>query len=369
VLCIISRIPGYLQVMSEDRTLRIKETERQPLIDLLRFIAAMIVATLHWRLEVGSERFQEISNLLIIGDLTKNGGFGVDIFFVISGFVIITAAQKYNVIQFIFARFNRLFPGLLISMLIVLTVSFFFIYSFENPFTSFFHSIFLTYQIAGVQPLATPLWTLIIEIKFYIGVAIALLLLPRLFKTTRGIVILLTSWILVINILGRFASPIGAYLLPYFTLNGYSNLFALGICFNLLSKVKKGITTENLLVSMISLYFIVEVFFVANPPGILKVYLTIASVLIVFGGKFTFHPLLQKVTYWLGLSSYLIYLLHMHLGMAFVQLLGRFTGNIFFVIGGAMALITISSILLAILVEKPTQRYFRVKFLKFYKRR
>ncbi len=356
-------------MVSENRTLRIKETERQPLIDLLRFIAAMMVATAHWRLEVGDQRFQGISDLPFIGDLIKNGGFGVDIFFIISGFVIISAAQKYNAIEFIFARFNRLFPGLLISMLIVLTVGSYFIHTYENPLTSFFHSIFLTYQIAGVQPLATPLWTLIIEIKFYVGVALALLLLPRLFKSTRGIVILLTSWILVINILGRFASPIGAYLLPYLTLNGYSNLFALGICFNLLSKVKKAITTENLLVSMISLYFIVEVFFLANPPGILKVYLTIASVLIVFGGKFTFHPLLQKVTYWLGLSSYLIYLLHMHLGMAFVlQLQARITSNIFFVIGGAAALITISSILLAILIEKPTQRYFRVQFQKFYKR-
>jgi len=356
--------------MSEDRTLRIKETERQPLIDLLRFIAAMMVATFHWRLEVGNERFQGISDLLIIGDLIKNGGFGVDIFFVISGFVIISAAQKYNAIEFIFARFNRLFPGLLISMLIVLTVGSYFIHTFENPFTSFFHSIFLTYQIAGVQPLATPLWTLIIEIKFYIGVAIALLLLPRLFKSTRGIVILLTSWILVISILGKIAPPsLATYLLPFLTLNGYSNLFALGICFNLLSKVKIGITQENLLVSIISLYFIVDIFFVANTPGILKLYLTIASVLIVFGGKFTFHPLLQKVTYWLGPSSYLIYLLHVHLGMAFVlQLQARITSNIFFVIGGAAALITISSILLAILVEKPTQRYFRVQFQKFYKR-
>ena len=348
--------------MAKNKTLPAKQTERQPSIDLLRFIAAMMVATMHWGLEVGSERYQGIYEVRIIGDLVKNGGFGVSIFFVISGFVIIGTAQKYNAIEFIFARFIRLFPGLLISMLIVLIVGNHFIQPYEKPFTSFFHSIFLTYQVAGVQPLATPLWTLIIEIKFYIGVAITLFLLPRFFKSTRGIIILLTLWELTIILLGETASPVGHYLLPYLTLNGSHNLFALGICFNLLSKVKIKLTQENLLLSLISLYFINEVFLVDKNMSITKIYMIIASIMIIFSRKIVLHPSLQKISYWLGLSSYLIYLLHEHLGMVFVlQLQSHITRNIFGVIGTAAALITVFSILLAIFIEKPIQRFLQKK--------
>ena len=353
--------------MAKNKTLPAKQTERQPSIDLLRFIAAMMVATMHWGLEVGSERYQGIYEVRIIGDLVKNGSFGVSIFFVISGFVIIGTAQKYNAIEFIFARFIRLFPGLLISMLIVLIVGNHFIQPYEKPFTSFFHSIFLTYQVAGVQPLATLLWTLIIEIKFYIGVAITLFLLPRFFKSTRGIIILLTLWELTIILLGETASPVGHYLLPYLTLNGSHNLFALGICFNLLSKVKIKLTQENLLLSLISLYFINEVFLVDKNMSITKIYMIIASIMIIFSRKIVLHPSLQKISYWLGLSSYLIYLLHEHLGMAFVlQLQAHVTRNIFFVIGVAAALITIFSVLLAIFIEKPIQRFLKGQFQKFY---
>ena len=351
--------------MSETKIPRNKETERQPSIDLLRFVAAMMVATLHWGLEVGGERYQRIYDLPIIGQLVKNGSFGVSIFFVISGFVIIGTAQKYDAVEFIFARFTRLFPGLLISMLIVLAVGSHFIHAFEKPVASFLNSIFLTYQLAGVQPLATQLWTLVVEIKFYIGVAIALLFFPKLFKSPKGIIILLISWELIITIFRETTSPVGTFLLPYLTLDGSSNLFALGICLNLLSGLKLKIGFTNLLASLVSIYFINDVFFVANYPGILKIYLAVASILIVFSKKIVLPSSIQKIAYWLGLSSYLTYLLHAHLGMTFIlQLQSRITSNIFVVIGAAAVLITLVSVLLAIFIEKPIQKVLKGQFQK-----
>lgn len=161
-------------------------------------------------------------------------------------------------------------------------------------------------------------------------------------------------------------SPVGTYLLPYITLNGSNNLFALGICFNLLSKVKIRLTQENLLLSLISLYFINEVFLVDKNMSITKIYMIIASIMIVFSRKIVLYPSLQKISYWLGLSSYLIYLLHEHLGMVFVlQLQSHITRNIFFVIGTAAALITVFSILLAIFIEKPIQRFLKKSYLRF----
>ena len=101
--------------------------------------------------------------------------------------------------------------------------------------------------------------------------------------------------------------------------------------------------------------------------SITKIYMIIASIMIIFSRKIVLHPSLQKISYWLGLSSYLIYLLHEHLGMAFVlQLQAHFTSNVFFVTGTATALITIVSVLLAILIEKPIQRKLKGQFQKLY---
>jgi peptidoglycan/LPS O-acetylase OafA/YrhL len=353
--------------MAENKTLRAQQAERQPSIDLLRFIAAMMVATMHWGLEIGSEKYQRIYDFPLIGDLVKNGNFGVSIFFVISGFVIIGTAQKYNAVEFICARFVRLFPGLLISMLIVLIIGSYFIHSYEKPFSSFFHSVFLTYQVAEVQPLATPLWTLIIEIKFYIGVAIALFLLPRFFDSTKGIILLLALWESINVILQETSSAIGTYLLPYLTLNGTNNFFALGICYKLLSSARMKFSQENLFLSIISVYFLNEVFLDDKQMTITKLYMIIASIMIIFSRKIVLYPSLHKISYWLGLSSYLIYLLHEHLGMALIlQLQFYGTKDIFFIIGTTTALITITSLLLAIFIEKPIQRFLKSNFKKSY---
>jgi peptidoglycan/LPS O-acetylase OafA/YrhL len=153
----------------------------------------------------------------------------------------------------------------------------------------------LTYQAAGVEPLTTPLWTLIVEIKFYIGVAIFLLLIPRFFKNSLRIVVLIASWEVVIILIRENYSTIGASLIPYITLNGYSNLFALGICYKLLSQVTFKLNRENLLVFLISSYEVYQVFFTNDFVGILNLYMVIASIMILFSAKITLSHFLQKL--------------------------------------------------------------------------
>jgi peptidoglycan/LPS O-acetylase OafA/YrhL len=346
-----------------------KKTARQPSIDFLRFIAAIMVATFHWATDVGSARNTEIYGIPILGDLVKNGGFGVNIFFVISGFVIIGSAQKYNATEFIFARFIRLFPGLFLFMILVLIINTLVIGQYEKPFFTFFHSTFLTYQLVEVYPLATALWTLIVEVKFYIGVSFALFLFPKLFKSTKGIIALMILWELTIVLLEVSPLPIRTFLLPHFTLNGFSNLFALGICYYLINKIRIKANSENLLVLLVAVYFINDVFFRSGYSNILKLYMVVTSILIVLSSKLILHSSLQKVTYWLGLSSYPIYLLHQALGIGLIsKLQAHITSNIFLVFGATIILITIGSALLAIFIERPIQRYFKLQFERIYQR-
>jgi peptidoglycan/LPS O-acetylase OafA/YrhL len=111
------------------------------------------------------------------------------------------------------------------------------------------------------------------------------------------------------------------------------------------------------------------VFFTNDFVGILNLYMVIASIMILFSAKITLSHFLQKITYWLGLSSYLIYLLHLQLGMAIIlQLQSRLSDNMFIITGLAAALITLISCLLAIFVESPLQRFSNRIFRHVYEK-
>ena len=347
---------------------RAKRARRLATIDLLRFLAALMVATFHWTLEIGNERAQKIFDIPIIGRLVQDGAFGVPIFFIISGFVIIGAAQRYNSVEFIFARFNRLFPGLLICMLIILPVGDRFITSWPTPIPSFFNSIFLTWTITGTSPLATQLWTLLVEIKFYALVAIVLLLSTKLLKEVRGIILTFSLWQIII-ITQHTQTEFGAALLPYVNFQGYSNLFAIGICLYLLTEAKIKFNDENLLIFLVTLYFLYQIFIIGQYSFIQNTYLITVFLLILFSKYLNLGKQFQLISYWLGLSSYLIYLLHEHLGMAFIlQIQTRISQNIYIVFVLGTISLTVFSVLLATFVEKPTQKFLANQFSKIYPR-
>ncbi len=348
---------------------RDKKAKRIATIDLLRYIAALMVATYHWSLEIGRERAEQIYDVPLIGTLVANGAFGVPIFFIISGFVIIGAAQRYNSLEFAFARFNRLFPGLLICMLIILPVGDRFITSWQTPIPSFFNSIFLTWTLTGTSPLATQLWTLLVEVKFYALVALVLLLSTKILKNVRGIVLTLFLWEVVVIILQRTHTEFGTAILPYANLQGQRSLFTIGICLYLLTEAKLKFTGDYLLICLTTLYFLYQIFMVEFNTLIHHVFLLSVFLLILFSKYLNFGIQFQQISYWLGLSSYLIYLLHEHLGMAFIhQIQTRVSQNIYIVFVLGSIFITVFSVLLASFVEKPIQKYLTNQFAKIYPR-
>jgi peptidoglycan/LPS O-acetylase OafA/YrhL len=122
---------------------------------------------------------------------------------------------------------------------------------------------------------------------------------------------------------------------------------------------------DNLFLVLVSLYFIDKVFLTNDLANILKLYLAVASLALIFSPKILLPVKVQNISYLMGLSSYLIYLLHEHLGMAIVlQLQARVTSNMLFVIPVAIILITFFSVFLAILAEIPIQKIIRRHFLR-----
>lgn len=136
-------------------------------IHYLRGVAALLVVLYHLRGALNNVYLQ--SNL---GDLLFSyGAFGVDLFFIISGYIICYATQKreeYYVSNYIIRRFFRIYPLLLVC------VSVYYIFVFDDSNLKYFirSVIPLNYDFSAGSPffgynmLATA-WTLTYEIAFY----------------------------------------------------------------------------------------------------------------------------------------------------------------------------------------------------------
>lgn len=345
------------------RNIRRKSTgQRFALIDLLRYFAAMMVALMHWGLELGPSRMEAVYNLPVLGFLIKNGGLGVDIFFLISGYVILETAMRKDSLDFLVARFIRLFPGLLISMSIVALVSPKIVGNYQFSIDSYLHSIFLTYQASNVSPLASQLWTLIFEIKFYGAIALVLLIFPQTFKSVKGILLLLLAWQVLLGILSAFSNNLFASYSHYFNLGKSGTLFAFGICLNLLSRNPKSFSFRHAAIIGFTIYFGIQMFSKSFYDSRSAILIVCSSLLILIARHIEFKKKLTKGLQLLGLSSYLIYLLHEHLGTFFVMLFQAHVSNNLLVLMVSSALfITLCSLFIAYYIEKPMQEFMKSK--------
>ncbi len=111
------------------------------------------------------------------------GAFGVGLFFIISGFVIPISLERTNVIPFIINRFFRIYPVYLAGFAISLAALSFASYYTGKVFPYAWQSVAL--HMPGVRDVSwTPfmdgiIWTLEIEVKFYILCAFIAPLLRR----------------------------------------------------------------------------------------------------------------------------------------------------------------------------------------------
>ncbi len=147
------------------------------LIQLLRGIASILVVLLHITIN-----YQENTGQDFLFGFFKFGGSGVDVFFVLSGFIITHANLRYveqssTVVKFLKRRFIRIFPiyWIVITGLLVLQLV---LPSFYNTaFDTGFSNILQTYLLLpGHIMLNGVSWSLTNELFFYLLFMLALLI-------------------------------------------------------------------------------------------------------------------------------------------------------------------------------------------------
>ena len=194
-------------------------------IDLLRFLAAISVV-LHHYLFVGRMIHGQVFNPYPeLEEYSKYGWLGVELFFIISGFVILMSAADGSLRRFVISRMVRLYPAFWACC----TITFLALIIFgagQHPPTAGQYLINLTMfsEFLNVEPLDGSYWTLFVELRFYALVAVVLA-----FNRIDKIQPLLAYW-LVASILLEL-HPVNK--LRFFLVVDYSAFFIAGAAFYL----------------------------------------------------------------------------------------------------------------------------------------
>lgn len=351
--------------------------KRQPIygLDLVRFMAAMLVVLFHFGFKsvTGAP-----SRLIGLPDMAYPPGWqaiwfgwlGVQIFFVISGLVIGYSAAGATPSRFIVSRVSRLLPAMLIVATYIAVVEMTFYHMSARPIGYlWFKSV--TFAFAGPW-ITGQIWTLPIEICFY-AIVFALIVARRAAWLERlAYVLALASaayWIAV----GGFAIVDRVPRLTQLAPLQYGCYFALGILFA--TRAPGGIRPIRLLAILTCLATaavqihrnaVAEAphpYILAAWPSALATFYAVTALIaasLVFADPVAraMTPSAGVVLRAIGLCTYPLYLIHMHVGGPIIRMLsGRLPYGLVLAIA-VIAAVAVSMIV-ALWLEPPLHR--RVK--------
>ena len=139
--------------------------QRYSELDAIRGIAALMVVIFHY-----SIRYGELYGYAVAPAFGFEWGrYGVQLFFIVSGFVIfLTLDKKPHTADFIISRFSRLYPAYWVAVVI----TFSFVYFFPLPgrevdIKTAIINLTMVQQWVGVANVDGVYWTLSLELSFY----------------------------------------------------------------------------------------------------------------------------------------------------------------------------------------------------------
>lgn len=202
-------------------------------LDLIRFIAALCVVIYHYKtlLVENIDNSPIFTNTLY--SITKFGYLGVDLFFIVSGFVIFSSALNRTCSQFVVSRFVRIYPTLWVCASATAASLYFFEDSYSISIMHYLANLTLFHTYIGIESIDGVYWTLVTEIKFYICIYLLIF-----FKVIEKYKIWLTIWLglTILFFISHQPFFLGWFISPY-----YSPYFISGITFYLAKKNGYGV--------------------------------------------------------------------------------------------------------------------------------
>jgi peptidoglycan/LPS O-acetylase OafA/YrhL len=303
---------------------------------MLRGVASILVVLYHM-----TSNYSEIFGQPFLHNVFNFGGSGVDVFFVLSGFIIAYAnnnfvARPAKTVTFLKRRFIRIFPIYWVIITLFLTIQLLFPFYYKSHFELGAANLISTYLLLPGHAMINGVsWSLTNELFFYFLFMLAIIIPER-----KIAVYILTAYfilLLVVAISGLDITAGNNYMgLLLFPMNIE---FLLGVFVFLIAEKIPGKLVWPLLLAGIAL-FLTGAFIYNNNIHILYSQANMVLNRVLLFGLPSFLIIsalvkmelnktiqLNRIFLYLGDASYSIYLIHLPLVVAFYKVIARFGIN------------------------------------------
>lgn len=318
-------------------------------LDSIRGIAALAVIVYHYLYRYNELYLHEGFNF----DWAYWGKYGVQLFFIISGFVIYMSLVRVNSpVDFIASRFTRLFPAYWVAIFI--TTSFVFYFGLPGRELSIVSTLINFTMLQGflnVGHVDGVYWTLTIELIFYFWMFV-LLILNRI----NHIAYLMFALLFFSIFYKSGFIPENKYLEKIFLIE-YISYFSIGVMFFKL--YQDGIRFFNMIVLSMSVFLI----YISNDIYVFCLSLILMSTVYIS----IFHSIKifkMRIFIFFGSISYSLYLLHQNVGYVIINIGYEIGFHPFLSMAIAFFTSIVLSTILTYYIEKPVMKLMR----NFYRR-
>jgi peptidoglycan/LPS O-acetylase OafA/YrhL len=330
-------------------------------LDLLRLFAVLAVVLYHYGFRGAAADGFTTASLTDLTPIAKYGYLGVQLFFIISGFVIAYSAEGRTASGFAIARIARIYPGFIFCMtvtaLVTLAIG---APRFEATASQWFANLFIVAPALKQPFMDGAYWSIVYEITFYGWVF--LLISTGLFRREIGWIVVIWLAISLFN-----ETVLGSMAVRRLLITDQSAFFAAGL---LLHEIYRGRWDGSvlLLLGLAAVTAITEG--VAGTAWIRDHYdialdnwvvagLCVAAIGAVWLSTRVRHlPVPPGFVLAIGGLTYPMYLLHQHIGY---MLLNRFEGiaTPALLIAATTLAVTAASWLTWRYVERPAQKWMK----------
>ena len=296
----------------------------------------------------------------------RYGYLGVQLFFMISGFVIFMSAENRSPRDFAFSRALRLYPAFWLCCTLTFLIVWLFAREISMSFSEFLINLTMLAEFFDVSSVDGAYWSLYVEINFYL-----LVYLMLLFKKSHQLERALQIW-LVLSIIS-YSLPIGGSLGTVLRLN-YAPYFVAGGTFYLV--YSKGSSLMRI-AAILASFGTALLYSLRDLSGLVRHYKTDFSGSVVFLLLLVFFSTFALIAWrktdfvkskkylYMGMITYPLYLLHQRIGFIMLNQL-YLSVDRFILLAIVIAVLVGAALFVAKYFEKPVIRLVKQKFSRFF---